>query len=102
MSQLGLTPVPISVNSSSGIGTNAKNLRGRSREIRDRMSASPATPRSYSSSCRKATIQAARRTRGKPSIILLKSASISVITLNHCVMLPTGSVNSFPGQPRRR
>ena len=39
MSQLGLAPVPISVNPSSGIGTNAKNLRGRSRDIRDRMSA---------------------------------------------------------------
>ena len=38
MSQLGLAPVPISVTSSSGIGTNAKNLRGRSRDIRDRMS----------------------------------------------------------------
>ena len=38
MSQLGLAPVAISVTSSSGIGTNAKNLRGRSRDIRDRMS----------------------------------------------------------------
>ena len=38
MSQLGLAPVAISVNPGSGIGTNAKNLRGRSRDIRDRMS----------------------------------------------------------------
>ena len=81
MSQLGLAPVLISVNPSSGIGTNAKNLRGRSRDIRDRMSASHATTLSYSSSRRNATIQAASGTRGKPSIILLKSASISVIAL---------------------
>jgi hypothetical protein len=38
VSQLGLAPVPISVTSSSGIGTNAKNLRGRSRDVWDRMS----------------------------------------------------------------
>jgi hypothetical protein len=38
VSQLGLAPVAISVKQSSGIGTNAKNLRGRSRDIRDRMS----------------------------------------------------------------
>jgi hypothetical protein len=38
VSQLGLAPVPISVTSSSGIGTNAKNLRGGSRDIRNRMS----------------------------------------------------------------
>ena len=38
MSELGLAPVPISVTPSSGIGTNAKNLRGRSRDIGDRMS----------------------------------------------------------------
>jgi hypothetical protein len=38
VSQLGLAPVAISTTSSSGIGTNAKNLRGRSRDIRHRMS----------------------------------------------------------------
>jgi hypothetical protein len=38
VSQLGLAPVPISVTPSSGIGTNAKNLRGSSRDIGDRMS----------------------------------------------------------------
>ena len=83
MSQLGLAPVPISVNRSSGIGTNAKNLRGRSRDIRDRMSdrRHPRHPASYSSSRRNATIQAARRFDDKPSIILIKSASISLIAL---------------------
>ena len=53
----------------------------RSREIRDRMSASSATTHSYSSSRRNAKTQAARRFDDKPSIILIKGASISVIAL---------------------
>ena len=63
MSQLGLAPVAISVTSSSGIGTNAKNLRGRSRDIRDRMShrRQPRQPARIPRSRRNATIQAARR-----------------------------------------
>ena len=82
MSQLGLAPVPISVTSSSGIGTNAKNLRGRSRDIRDRMShtrqpRTGAIPRSR----RNATIQAARRFDDGLSIILIRVLSIIVTTL---------------------
>ena len=83
MSQLGLAPVPISVNSSSGIGTNAKNLRGRSRDIRDRMSHTRLRATgAHSSSRRNATIQAARRFDDKPSIILIRPSSIIVTTLN--------------------
>ena len=38
MSQLGLAPIPILVNPSPGISTNAKNVRGRRRDIRDMIS----------------------------------------------------------------
>ena len=82
MSQLGLAPVPISVNSGSGIGTNAKNLRGRSRDMRDRMFHTRQPPIGiHSSSRRKATIQATSRFDDKPSIFLIKGASIIVIAL---------------------
>ena len=87
MSQLGLAPVPISVTPSSGIGTNAKNLRGRSRDIRDRMSDTrqPRQPACIPRSRRNATIQAARRFDDGLSIILIRVLSIIVTTLTRSV-----------------
>jgi hypothetical protein len=82
VSQLGLASVLISVNPSSRIGTNAENLRGKRRDIRDRMFRMRQPPINVRcSSWRNATIQAARRIRDKPSILLIKGASISVIAL---------------------
>jgi hypothetical protein len=83
VSQLGLAPVAISVTSSSGIGTNAKNLRGRSRDIRDRKSDTGRPRRSarIPRSGRAATIQAARRIDDGLSIILIRVLSIIVTTL---------------------
>jgi hypothetical protein len=80
--QLGLAPVPISVNRRSRTGTNAKNRRGRSREFRQRMfDARQPCELASSSSRRSETSQAARRIEVNPSIIVLRDASIIVITL---------------------
>jgi hypothetical protein len=83
VSQFGLAPVPISVTSSSGIGTNAKNLRGRSRDIWDRMSPrrQPREPARISRSRRNAKTQATHRFDDGLSIILIRVLSIIVTTL---------------------
>ena len=68
----------------SGIGTNAKNLRGRSRDIRDRMSdtGQPRQSACLLASRRNARNQAACNIDDKPSIILIRALSIIVTTLN--------------------
>ena len=70
----------------SGIGTNAKNLRGRSRDIRGGMS-DTGRPRTgvYFEITLQRKIQAARRLDDKPSIILIRPPSIIVTTLTYFI-----------------
>ena len=106
MSQLGLAPVAISVTSSSGIGTNAKNLRGRSRDIRDRMS-----PTRQPRTCAYFEITPQRNNSSRPplrrrtidylSIILIRVLSIIVTTLRIKPDLAPGRYVMLGGPTRR-
>ena len=87
--EVGVAAVLKSANRCSGIGPNAKNLRGRSRDTRDRMSdtGQPPPVGAPLRTQRNAAIQATGHIDDGPSIILIRPPSIIVTTLSR--FLPT-------------